>query len=366
MTVEQFIAGLRGGRLAPVCLFLGPEPYQRDRARRALVESVLAPEDREAGFVRHDLEETSLAAVLDDARSLSLFSPQRLILVSRAEAALPRGKAASTSEDDSAASGSAAAQLVAYIADPTPGVTLVFDVARYEFEGEDKARIERVRKFYAAVTAVVEFPRLDARAATALAEELARRAALPMGRDALQFLVEALGADAARIAAEIEKLSLFATGRDQITVEDIVEMVPDARASNIFALVNALASGDRARALDVLDTLVRQGEYLPLALAFLATQFRLALVAREAGLRNAQQIQAHFSSSGTPMWRSRAEQVQQTVAAFSKTQLEDGLRAIFETDRNLRDARPDDRVIVENFIFRLTARKRTSAPSRRA
>lgn len=363
MTPDQFIAGLRGGRLAPVCLFLGPESYQRDRARRALIESVLPADEREEGLVRHDLEETTLAAVIDDARALSLFSPKRVILVSRAEAVLPRGKSAANDEE-SASAGSPAELLAAYIANPTPGVTLVFDVARYEFEGEDKAKVERVRKFFAAVPAVVEFPRLDARAAAALAGELARDAALPIGRDALQFLVEALGADAARIAAEIDKLRLFATGRGKITVEDIVEMVPDARASNIFALVNALAAGDRARSLDVLDTLVRQGEYLPLALAFLATQFRLALVAREAGLRNAQQIQSHFSSAGTPMWRSRAEQVHQTVEAFSKARLEAGLRAIFETDRNLRDARPDDRVIVEDFIFRLTARKRTSAPSR--
>lgn len=364
MTADQFIAGVRGGRVAPVCLFLGPEPYQRDRARRALIESVLSDEEREDGLVRHDLEETTLAAVLDDARALSLFSPKRLILVSRAEAVLPRGRAAAS--DEESASGSSPAELMAaYIADPTPGVTLVFEVARYEFEGEDKAKVERIRKFFAAVPAVVEFPRLDARAATTLAEQLARQAALPIGRDALQFLVEALGADVSRVSAEIEKLRLFASGRDKISVEDIIEMVPDARASNIFALVNALAGGDRARSLDVLDTLVRQGEYLPLALAFLATQFRLALVAREAGLRNAQQIQSHFSSGGTPMWRSRAEQVQQTVAAFSKTQLEAGLRAIFETDKNLRDARPDDRIIVEDLIFRLTARKRTSAPARR-
>jgi len=364
MTADQFISGVRGGRVPQVCLFLGPEPYQRERARRALVESVLTVEEREEGLVHHDLEETALAAVLDDARALSLFSPKRLILVSRAEAALPRGKAA-TSDEGSVAGGSAAELLAAYIANPTPGVTLVLDVARYEFEGEDKTKVERVRKFFAAVPAIVEFPRLDARAATAIAQDLAKQAALPIGRDALQFLVEALGADASRISAEIEKLRLFAAGREKITVEDILELVPDARASNIFALVNALAVGDRARSLDVLDTLVRQGEYLPLALAFLATQFRLALVAREAGLRTTQQIQSHFSSSGTPMWRSRAEQVQQTVAAFSRKQLEAGLRAIFETDKNLRDARPDDRVIVEDFIFRLTARKRTSAPSRR-
>ena len=53
----------------------------------------------------------------------------------------------------------------------------------------------------------------------------------------------------------------------------------------IFALVNAMGRRDRTRALQVLDTLARDGEYLPLALAFLSTQFRMALVAREAGLR---------------------------------------------------------------------------------
>jgi len=364
MTPDQFIAQVQAGRLPPVCLFLGPEPYQRERARRALIEAALGEDARPDGLVHLDLEETTLAAVLDDARSLSLFSPRRLILVSRAEAALPRGKAAAG--EDAHDPGSAAALLAAYIASPTPGVTLLFDVSRYEFEGEDKARIERIRKFFAAVPAVVEFPRLDARAAFAVAQDLACKAGLRVGREALQFLVEALGADAARIAVEIEKLRLFASGRENVAIEDIIELTPDARASNIFALVNALAAGGRARALDVLDTLVRQGEYLPLALSFLATQFRLALAAREAGLRTAQQIQSYFSASGTPMWRSRAEQVLQTMTAFSNAELEAGLRAIFETDKNLRDARPDDRLIVEDFIFRLTARTRTSAPSRPA
>jgi DNA polymerase III subunit delta len=149
-------------------------------------------------------------------------------------------------------------------------------------------------------------------------------------------------------------LRLYAGEGKQITAEDIGRLVPDARASTIFALVAALGRGDRPRALDVLDTLIRQGEYLPLALTFLGTQFRLALVAREAGLKSPQQIQAHFSRRGTPMWRSRAEQVCQTVTAFSPDQLQAALKTIFEADKHLRDARPDDRVVMENLIFRLT------------
>ena len=139
----------------------------------------------------------------------------------------------------------------------------------------------------------------------------------------------------------------------EIGTEEITALVPDARASNIFALVNAIGRRDRGRALEILDTLTREGEYLPLALAFLATQFRMALVAREAGLKSSGQIQSHFSRMGVPMWGSRAEQVYQTVAKFSGPQLQRALTLIFRADKGLRDARPDDRIVMEQFILQL-------------
>ena len=347
MHCEQFLAQLRRGPLAPAYLFLGPEPYQRGLARRALTEHALRPDELQDGLASHDLEESSLDVVLDDARSLSLFAPNRLILVSRAEAALPRARAAEEREDSPQDS------LAAYLKSPSPGVTILFEAARYDFEGEDKTKIERVRKFYASVPVQVDFPHFTSQAAQALAQQLARHAGLNLDHSLIEMLVEALGADAARIATEIEKLRLYAGEGKPITAEDIVELVPDARASTVFALVAALGRGDRPRAMDVLDTLIRQGEYLPLALTFLATQFRLALVAREAGLKSPQQIQSHFSGHGTPMWRARAEQVHQTLTAFSAPRLRAALKKIFDADRALRDARPDDRVVMENFIFSL-------------
>jgi DNA polymerase-3 subunit delta len=131
-------------------------------------------------------------------------------------------------------------------------------------------------------------------------------------------------------------------------------MVPNARVTTIFALVGAIGRGDRTSALDALDVLVREGEYLPLALTFLATQFRFALAAKEAGLINAGQIQAHFSKQGTPMWRSRAEQIQQSATAFSKEKLRAGIARIYEADKALRDARPDDRTVMEQVVLGMT------------
>jgi DNA polymerase-3 subunit delta len=105
-----------------------------------------------------------------------------------------------------------------------------------------------------------------------------------------------------------------------------------------------------------LDTLSREGEYMPLALTFLSTQFRMALAARAAGLRGAGQIQAHFTKLGARIWPDRARQIEQTVEAFPKAKLEKAIERVFAADRDLRDARPDDRIVMEEMVFALTGK----------
>ncbi len=352
MTPQQFLTHLKQQPLAPAYLFLGPEPYRREYCRKALIQRAL--ETGEATVTHHDLEETTLEAAIEDACSLSLFASSRVILISSAEAALPRGKAAGGGDEDGAAPKGSDAALAAYSKNPVPGVALVFEAARYDFQGEDKRKLDRVRKFYSAVPIEVEFARFSTLEARRLAEKLARQAKLNLGPVELDMLVETLGSDAARIASEIEKLRLYASGDRPVGAAEVSELVPEARASTIFALVAALGRNDRAESLDVLDTLMRQGEYLPLALNFLGTQFRLALAAKEAHLRSPQQVQLHFSRLGMPMWNARAEQVSQTVSRFTREQLAAALRSIYTADKSLRDTRPDDRVIMEQFILRLT------------
>jgi DNA polymerase-3 subunit delta len=340
-------------------LFLGQESYNRQRCREALQTARgVEPE-------QFDIAESSLASVIDDARAMSLFASERLMIAMSAETAMPRtnrAAAASDDEDDDddgsrpstgkgAASGDEAL-LAAYVRSPTPGVTLIFQATRWDFDGDDKTKVERVRKYFGAIPDVVEFRRFSADEARMELDRMARAAKIAIEPAAAEALVEALAADVGRIAVELEKLRLYGK---PITVDALPLLVPDARQSTIFALVNALGRRDRARSLDALDSLVREGEYLPLALTFLAGQFRMALVAKEANLKGASQVQSHFQRAGVPMWGSRAEQVAVTAAKFSKPQLERGLTLIFEADRDLRSARPDDRTVVEQFVVRLCA-----------
>jgi DNA polymerase-3 subunit delta len=352
MSPDQFVARMKKGTIAPAYLFLGPEAYDKRRCREALLDAMLAPEEREEGLTQYDLREATLPDVVDDARSLSLFASKRVIVAANAELALPRQKA-EEEEADAPAPGGAQA-LDDYMKDPTPGVVLLLEAVQFDFQGEEKKRLDRIAKFYESITETVELRRYPPDEARGEAQALARRAGISIEPLALSFLVEALGADVARIDIEIEKLRLYAGSGRTITLDDISKLVPEARASTIFALVNALGRRDRRQALQILDTLTRDGEYLPLALSFLSAQFRMAMVSKESSLRGAQQIQGYFSRLGIPVWSSRAEQIQQTVAKFSREQLELGLKLIFEADRDMRSARPDDRIVMEKFIFALT------------
>ena len=92
-----------------------------------------------SALISLDLDEVSLMDVIDDARSLSLFAPDRLIWASSAESALPRGRGKASENPGVAALGD-------YLANPSPAVVLVLEAARWEFEGEGKKRLERVRR----------------------------------------------------------------------------------------------------------------------------------------------------------------------------------------------------------------------------
>lgn len=343
MKPEHLLRDLEKKAPAPAYFFVGPETHRRRACRQALIARMLPDEAaRDEGVAIHDLDEISLAEVIDDARAMSLFAADRVILVYSAESALPRGESKENPAQE---------LLAAYCADPTPGVVLVFDARRYDFDGEDKARMERLLKFYSPVPAVVEFARLSPADARLLAQDLARQRGLRLGAAETDALVEATAADASRLASEIEKLALHG---GPISTSEIAELVPNASETTIFALVNALAARNRAQSLELLDRLVRGGEYLPLALTFLGGIFRLALAAREQGLRTAQDVQSFFQRQGMTMWRARAEQIHTASQKFSAERLEEGIQMVFRADRDLKSSRADDRVVLEEFVLRLT------------
>lgn len=345
---QQLIRSLERQAPAPVYLFLGPEGWYRKACREAIASKALGPESLEEGITSLDLDSHTMAEIIDDARAMSLFASDRVIWVASAELALPRGKAADVASDDSSL-------LAAYCSDPTPGTVLIFDARKWEFEGEDKTKVERLRKFYAPVKAVVEFPHLAPQESRGLAQEFCGEFSLKLGTAEFDLLLDATAGDPSRLYNEIQKLALYGQAKGgKVTRDDILAIVPNSSETTIFALVDALARRNRAQSMELLDRLVRDGEYLPLALTFLGGIFRMALTAREQSLRGAADVQSYFQRMGLPMWRSRAEQIHAAAQRFSVEKLEEGIGLVFKADRDMKGSRPDDRIVMEDFVFRLT------------
>jgi DNA polymerase-3 subunit delta len=352
MTPEQFLARIIKNPPAPVYLFIGQESYQRKLCKNALLERALPGAARADGLTQTDLEDRTLAEVVDDARSLSLFAQDRVIWVSSAELALPR-RLTAASEDGEEGKGPEF-PLTGYLKAPTPGTVIVFECSRYDFNGDDRPKMERVEKFFSSVREVVEFRQFTPEASRFLAQQMAKTFQLRLGGAELAALLDSVAGDAARLAAELEKLSLYVGTERAVTMDDVRTLVPNTSQSTIFSLVNALGKRDRAAALKSLDILVREGEYLPLALTFLSTLFRLALAAKESRITSAQQAQTFFQKLGVRIWRDRAEQVIAAAGAFSQAHLSQVVVAVYETDKKFREGYKDDRLIMETLILAVT------------
>ncbi len=352
MKPRKFLQQIKTSTPAAGYLFLGGEQFYRDLCRRALVTAALgadaAPGDDSEAVVEFDLSQQPIEKLLDDARTLSLFATSRLIVGQRAEAALPKRVTSAGSPESEA--------LSRYFRDPTPGVVILIEATRYDSaDRDDKAKIERVAKFFASVPERIDLERLSSSEAMSTAAAWAKRLKLTIGQETLAELVELLAGDMGRIANELEKLSLYVEKEAPVTSADIEALVPEARQSGMYEFSDALSRKDRRRALDVLDTLAGTGEYWPIQINLLAGLFRHALVVSEQKLRNVQDVGRFFQGHGLRMWPTRARQVLEIAGRFTRAELETALRRLFHADRDLRRQRPDDRIIMEQLVLSLTS-----------
>jgi DNA polymerase-3 subunit delta len=350
MKPKALLTQLEKGRPAAGYLFLGNELFFRDRCRQALIKAILGEtSDPGEGLIEFDLKDEPLDKLLGEARTLSLFASARLIVGLNADAVLPRRV---TTRGDSPE----AAPLVAYFRDPTPGVTVLIECRRYDWsDREDKTKLERVAKFFAAVPQTVELAPLTAAEAMSLSQRVAKHHKLDIAPDLLAELVEMLGNNMSRLSADLEKLALYLGGRRAVTQQDLDVLIPEARQSGVFELTDALAQKDRSQALALVDTLAKTGGYWPLQLNMLARLFRQALAAKEQGARAVPQITRLFQAQGTPMWPARAKQILDVGQKFSRRELERALIGLFNADRDLRRERPNDRIIIEQLVVEMTA-----------
>ncbi len=265
------------------CLLHGPEYELKLRLRDAMIERLVAPENREHAVETITLGRGAKAALITGpAQTVSMFSPARVLVVDWVEN-LPPAEQRDLARNLRAAPGTLVI-LIASSRGRRPGD-----------RGDQGARLsgELLNAVSGAGSAVeCRAPTREEALAWVTAE--ARALGSLIKPAAAVLLVERVGADLGRLSREIEKLALSSGTPGQISRQDIEEATARTPQDNIFALGDAIGAGAPDQAMAVLrDLLHYQGVEPTTALMFIARQLRLVWQAKimlDAGWRGGAEV----------------------------------------------------------------------------
>ena len=112
-------------------------------------------------------------------------------------------------------------------------------------------------------------------------KESAQQKGVSISPAAIRHLSELVGNDLWTLDRELEKLSLYASGRG-IEESDVEELVSQVREASIFAAVDAMIDGRTGVALRLLHQLRQDGREVPYITAMVERQLRLLALARDS------------------------------------------------------------------------------------
>jgi DNA polymerase-3 subunit delta len=322
----------------PVYVVHGDEDFLKRRVLAALRTLVLGAGGDEFGLSHHDGDKATFAAVHDELATLPFLNARRLVVVDSADGFVSRYRPS----------------LEKYLSEPAATGVLVLDVKSWP------ATTRLSKLIDASATLACKAP--PAYKLPAWCSQWAKAAhGKQLTGPAAELLVQLVGADMGQLDQELAKLAVYVGQAGRIDVGDVDRLVGRSRAENTWKIFDAIAQGQAAEALAILDRALDQGEE-PLRIlgAFSMQLRRLAQAARltEMGVT----LRAALEQVGVSSFNLKGcEQQLRHLGRRRTDRLYDWL---LEADLGLKGASQlPPRTLLEKLVVRL-ARKNPPAPSR--
>ncbi|MBX4377916.1 hypothetical protein K4H02_22940, partial [Mycobacterium tuberculosis] len=87
-------------------------------------------------------------------------------------------------------------------------------------------------------------------------DDMLARNKLQITLDARNLLKESLGGDRLATRAELEKICLYAHGRERVTIEDVRDIIGDVSATSYETIVDAMMTGNLADFTHAFDRVI--------------------------------------------------------------------------------------------------------------
>lgn len=235
-----------------ILLIHGPNAYL-SRKRLSEITSVFEKEHGESSVTFLDGSNCLAERVLSEIDSISMFNPQKLIVV----------KYFSESSESK--------RFVEFFQDSKLTGIKEVDFIFWENKAVDKRLV--FYKFLKKDFNIEEFKELKGSVLENWIVDEFNTLGQKVSSEVAQKIVERVGVEMWRISSEIEKLSLYRKD-ENITPKDVEDAVPESAEVQVWALTNSIATANKKTSLANLERLIRQGNDIHQIWGLIVWQFR--------------------------------------------------------------------------------------------
>ena len=195
-----------------------------------------------------------------------------------------------------------------------------------------------------------EFKRLRRQDALDWLRAEVKKRGVRLTQGAAKSLIERTGGDRGALAGTLEKLSIYA-GEATVDEAAVEQMTNPSHEATIFNLVDAVAEGRAAAAMQALDAVRAAGEADPRILHMLVRQFRLIAIAADVMANGGGPQQIQEAASLRASWQ--AERLQRQARRYRPGHAERALEMALAADAAIQDYRRDDGGLPEDLAIEL-------------
>lgn len=284
MNHREALAEVRAGRLRPVYLIYGGEPFLEEELFQAIRAAVVDPATADFNYHVFNPGSDQLQQAISLAQTEPFFAERRLVVVRDSPIFVAARKKQEGAEESEERATGGEEQLIAYLNNPPASTCLLF------LAGESVDSRKRVTKAVLKHGGQVECKPFREQDAIMWAQQRATYYGKRLNDAAAHLLIEKLGTNLRLIDSELGKLTLYVGAAKGIAPADVEVAVGGMAETEIFRLTEAVMLKERGRALLLLATVLRQVDHPLQVLAALTNRFRQlltvkALVARGVSLR---------------------------------------------------------------------------------
>lgn len=318
---------IKEGKLKSAYLLYGEEVYLKLQYRDNLLKAMVTDGDT-MNYTRFEGKDMDAAQIISIADTMPFFADYRTILV------MNSGFFKNGND-----------MLCDYLKQPSQSTRFIF----VEREVDKRSRMFKTVKN---LGNAVEFLTQDEATLRKWIASLVAKEGKNMDGGTIAFFMDKTGSDMSNIKMELEKVFCYTLKKDVITKADIDAVVTVRIGNHIFDMINAIASRQQEKALNLYYGLLAQKEPPMKILSLITRQFNLLLQAKELknkgydrnGIATKLQLQPFISD----------KYVQQSVK-FKMETLRSALKDCLEADESIKLGRMTDRMCVELLIVRYSA-----------